>query len=72
MTARHCPCGAELVTAADLAHSVCDECRVTAHKRVTRRPKANVEDVPLFDVEPAQRHLVRVDHWPDYRAEGLI
>jgi hypothetical protein len=36
---------------------------------VNRRPTADVEIEPMLDVEPAERHLVPVDGWPDYRAE---
>jgi|HubBroStandDraft_3_1064219.scaffolds.fasta_scaffold07381_4 hypothetical protein len=44
-----CPCGAELKRAAELAHHVCDRCRVDAKKRPTR--KRNV--IPDFvDVGP--------------------
>jgi hypothetical protein len=36
---------------------------------VNRRPKADVEIEPMLDVDPAERHLVPVDGWPDYKAE---
>lgn len=32
---------------------------------VTRRGTAEAEDVPLFDVEPAESKLVPVEGWPD-------
>ncbi len=43
-----CPCSAPLVREAELAHGVCDSCRIESHKPVRRRkPKPDFEDVPL-------------------------
>lgn len=71
MSARYCPCGAELTSEADLAHGVCHGCRVTAKKRVRRQP-ALPQDVGLFDEpEDADRRLVPLDGWPDYYSAGL-
>lgn len=36
---------------------------------VNRRAKAELDVEPLVLVDPAERHLVPVDGWPDYRAE---
>ena len=66
-----CPCDAELKTPAELAHGVCDGCRVTAHRRVSRRTSEPAETVPLFDAEPEPRRLVELPDWPDYRAQGV-
>ena len=60
MSARFCPCGRELVSAADLARGVCSDCRVTAKKRRRGEPE-QVDDEPgLFDVEPEERRLVEL------------
>lgn len=35
---------------------------------VNRRPQALAIDDPMLDVEPAERHLVPVEGWPDWKA----
>lgn len=47
-TPNHCPCGAELKSAAGWARGVCDYCRVGAKKKPRkRRPKPDFVDVPI-------------------------
>lgn len=36
---------------------------------VNRRKTAKVEIEPMLDVEPADRHLIPVDGWPDWASE---
>jgi hypothetical protein len=37
---------------------------------VNRRGKADVDIEPMLDIAPAERHLVPVEGWPDWAAEG--
>jgi hypothetical protein len=67
---RHCPCGDELTSQADLAHGTCTDCRVTSKKRLRRSQPEQVDGPGLFEANPESRHLVPVDGWPDYRAQG--
>jgi hypothetical protein len=47
-----CPCGRELKSAAELAHSVCNGCRKDAHRPVRKRPsRPDFEDVPIPGLE---------------------
>jgi hypothetical protein len=43
---------------------------VERRRRAAPRPKAECVTESLFDVEPAERRLVPIDTWPDYRHES--
>jgi len=47
-----CPCGARLEKPAELAHGVCNRCRVDSHKKPRQRqPVPDFENVPLPGLE---------------------
>jgi len=56
----------------DMERSIKCNAYLARPQAVTARPDKAFEDVPMFDIEPHEVHLVPVEGWPDPPTDGGV